>query len=128
MRGVDDVSTHHLRKPRVLSPLRSLVPLAGEDGPPEAHQRYAISMAYRWFRQLVDRHCVVAGHMGPGGWGGGYSHFFFIRRLGPSIYRSPPPPPKKKKKKKKKYQEFQAPQKYLKFWQPKKIPRFCTLT
>ena len=51
---------------------------------------------------------------------GGYSHFFFIRRLGPSIYRSPrgtlifssyvgsgpastvhppPPPPKKKKNK-----------------------------
>ena len=32
---------------------------------------------------------------------GEYSHFFFIRRLGPSIFRSPP----------KKYQEFQAPQK-----------------
>ena len=32
--------------------------------------------------------------------GGGYSHFFFILRLGPSIYRSP-----------QKYQEFQAPQK-----------------
>ena len=24
------------------------------------------------------------------GWGGGYSNFFFVRRLGPSIYRSPP--------------------------------------
>ena len=35
---------------------------------------------------------------------GGYSHFFFITRLGPSIYRSSPPPPKKKK------HEFQAPQ------------------
>ena len=36
------------------------------------------------------------------GWspGGGYSIFFYIRRLGPSIYRS----------RKKKYQEFQAPQ------------------
>ena len=34
------------------------------------------------------------------GEGGGYSHFFFIRRLGPSIYRSPPPPKKK---------EFQEP-------------------
>ena len=31
----------------------------------------------------------------PGG-GGGYSQFFYIRRLGPSIYSSPP----------KKYQEF----------------------
>ena len=37
--------------------------------------------------------------------GGGYSHFFFIRMLGPSIYRSP----------QNKYQEFQAPQKYSKF-------------
>ena len=32
---------------------------------------------------------------------GGYSHFFFIRRLGPSIYRSHPPPPQKKKHNKK---------------------------
>ena len=37
----------------------------------------------------------------PGGGGGGV-HFFFIRRLGPSIYHSPP-----------KYQEFQAPQKII---------------
>ena len=34
---------------------------------------------------------------------GGYSHFFFIRRLGPSIYTSP-----------KKNHEFQAHTKYLK--------------
>ena len=33
----------------------------------------------------------------------GDSHFYFIRRLGPSIYRSPP----------KKYQEFQAPPKKI---------------
>ena len=51
------------------------------------------------------------------GRGGGYSHCFFIRRLGPSIYRSPPPKKKKnkKKKKKKKKQKFQEPPKYLKF-------------
>ena len=44
---------------------------------------------------------------------GGYSHFFFIRRLGPSIYRLPPPPPQKKKQKKNR--NFKNPQKYLKF-------------
>ena len=55
---------------------------------------------------------------------GGYSHFFFILRLGPSIYRSPPPPPKKKRKKKKKKKKkkktgiSEKPQKYLKFKQP----------
>ena len=37
----------------------------------------------------------------PRGGGGGYSHFFDKRRLGPSIYHTPP----------KKNQEFQAPQK-----------------
>ena len=43
---------------------------------------------------------------------GGYSIFFCIRRLGPSIYRSPP-----------KYQEFQAPQKNIwNFSNPKKYP------
>ena len=57
---------------------------------------------------LVPRVCVcvcvcVCG--GGGGGGGGYSNFFRIRRLGPSIYDSP----------QKKYQEFQAPQKNLKF-------------
>ena len=36
---------------------------------------------------------------------GGYSHFFFIRRLGPSIFRSPP----------NKYHEFQTPQNIFKF-------------
>ena len=45
-------------------------------------------------------------------WGGGrYSHFFFIRRLGPSIYRSPPLPPTKRKTKQTKKQEYQEPQK-----------------
>ena len=39
------------------------------------------------------------------GWGGGTLIFFFIRRLGPSIYHSP----------QNKYQKFQAPQKYSKF-------------
>ena len=37
---------------------------------------------------------------------GGYSHFFFIRRLGPSIYRSPP----------NNIRNFKHPKKYLKFW------------
>ena len=44
-------------------------------------------------------------------WGGEYSHFFCIHRLGPSIYHSPPPSPPPKKK----YQEIKAPKKYLKF-------------
>ena len=50
---------------------------------------------------------------------GGYSNFFFfIRRLGPSIYYST-----------RKYQEFQAPQKDIwNFSNPKKYPPFCTLT
>ena len=52
---------------------------------------------------------------------GGYSHFFFIRMLGPSIYRSLPPP------KKKIYGISSNPKKYLKFWQPQKYSRFCTL-
>ena len=54
---------------------------------------------------------VVVMRQGAGGVG--YSHFFFIRRLGPSIYRSPPPP--KKKKNNKKNRNFKNPQKYLKF-------------
>ena len=46
--------------------------------------------------------------------GGGYSNFFGIRRLGPSIYRSP---------QKKKYQEFQEPQKNIRnLSNPKKYP------
>ena len=48
-----------------------------------------------------------------GGGGGGLLYFFCIRRLGPSIYRSPP----------KKYQKFQAPQKNIwNFYNPKKYP------
>ena len=42
---------------------------------------------------------------------GGYPHFFIIRRLGPSIFRSPP----------KNIRNFKHPHKYLKFWQPRKI-------
>ena len=42
--------------------------------------------------------------------GRGYSHFFSMRRLGPSTYRSPPPPPPKKKYIYI-YHEFQAPPK-----------------
>ena len=49
---------------------------------------------------------------------GGYSNFSCIRRLGPSIYRSP-----------QKISEISStPKKYLKFLQPKKISRFCILT
>ena len=43
--------------------------------------------------------------------GEGYSHFFFIRRLGPSFYHSP----------QNKYQEFQAPQKILEILATQKI-------
>ena len=55
--------------------------------------------------------------------GRGYSHFFFICRLGSSICRSPPPPPPptKKKKKKKKNQEFLAPQKIFEILATQKI-------
>ena len=57
--------------------------------------------------------------------GGEYSHFLFIRRLGPSIYRSPPPQKKKKKKKK----EFQEPPKILEnFSKSPKYHPFCTFT
>ena len=47
--------------------------------------------------------------------GGGVLSFFFIRRLGPSIYRSPP----------KNYQEFQAPKNFFgNFSDPKRYPPF----
>ena len=45
---------------------------------------------------VVMRQSRGGGGGGGGGGGVGYSHFVFIRRLGPSIYRSTPPPPKKK--------------------------------
>ena len=70
--------------------------------------------------------------------GGGYSHFFFIRRLGPSIYRTPPPQKKKKKKKKQqqtnkqKNRNFKNPPKIFEIIAPpppkKKNTPFCTLT
>ena len=50
--------------------------------------------------------------------GGGVLSSFLIRRLGPSIYRSPP----------KNIRSFKHPKKYLKFSNPKKYPPFCTLT
>ena len=56
--------------------------------------------------RLLASYCLPSDTcMTPGG-GGGYSIFFRLRRLGPSIYRSP---------QKQKNQEFHAPQKYLKF-------------
>ena len=38
---------------------------------------------------------IFSSYVGSGPASTGYSHFFFIRKLGPSIYRSPPTPPKK---------------------------------
>ena len=49
---------------------------------------------------------------------GGYSIFFRIRRLGPSIYRSPP----------KNIRNFKYPQKVFEIVATQKIPQFCTLT
>ena len=60
---------------------------------------------------------AILGAGGGGGGGEGVLSFFFIRWLGPSIYFSSP-----------NNQEYQAPQKYLKFKQPRKYPPFCTLT
>ena len=51
------------------------------------------------------RYMLVSRGGGGGGGGGGYSHFFDIRRLGPSIYRSP----------QKNIRNFKHPKKYLKF-------------
>ena len=48
-----------------------------------------------------------------------HTHFFFIRRFGPSIYCLPPPPPKKKKKKKN--QEYPAPEKIYGIFATQKI-------
>ena len=53
----------------------------------------------------------------PGGRGGGVLSFFFIRRLGPSTYRST-----------KNIRNFKHKKKYLKFCNPKKYPPFCTFT
>ena len=50
--------------------------------------------------------------------GEGYSNFFRIRRLGPSIYRSPP----------KNIKNFKHPQKIFEILATKKISQFCTLT
>ena len=52
----------------------------------------------------VNEFQVIIGVHRPQGGGGGVLQFFRIRRLGPSIYRSP---------KKKKYLDFQAPQKNI---------------
>ena len=63
--------------------------------------------------------CSSAVWPGPPPQQGGYSIFFCIRRLGPSIYGSTPP----------KISEISSIQKkYLKFLQPKKISRFCIFT
>ena len=74
-------------------------------------------------------HLVVVMRQSQGGGGGGvlifFLHtqaraqhlpftpplFFFIRKLGPSIYRSPPPPQRKTKQNKNEKQEFQEPPK-----------------
>ena len=53
-----------------------------------------------------------------GGGGGGYSNFFRIRRLGPSIYRSP----------KKNIRNFKHPKKIFEILATQKISQFCTLT
>ena len=53
-------------------------------------------------RPPTNLHDLVAVMRQSQGGGGGYSHFFFIRRLGLSIYRSHTPHNKK--------QEFQEPQ------------------
>ena len=50
--------------------------------------------------------------------GGGYSIFFRIRRLGPSIYRSPP----------KNIRKFKHPQKMYEILATPKKSQFCTLT
>ena len=55
---------------------------------------------------------VVVMRQSQGVGGGGYSHFFFIRRLGPNIYLHPPP--QKKTKKQKQNRNFKNPPKYLK--------------
>ena len=47
------------------------------------------AVAWWWFGCLPSKHLKSDQHR-PQGWGGGYSNSFLIRRLGPSIYRSPP--------------------------------------
>ena len=74
---------------------------------------------------------VVVMRQSQGVWGGwGYSHFFFIRRHGPSIYHTPPPPPKKKKTKKKprNFENPPPPKKKFEIIATPQIPPFCTLT
>ena len=61
---------------------------------------------------------LVTSPGGGGGGGGGYSDFFFIRRLGPSIYRSPP----------KNIWNFKHPQKIFEILATQKISPFCTFT
>ena len=50
--------------------------------------------------------------------GGGYSNFFCIRRLGPSIYRSP----------QKNIRNFKHPKKIFEMLATQKISQFCTST
>ena len=63
------------------------------------HARTTESLKKRFWQIGTMSDCVPSGRHPQGG----YSNFFHIRRLGPSIYRSP----------QKKYQDFQAPQKNI---------------
>ena len=64
--------------------------------------------------------CDFSGGPGPRG---NTLIFFFIRRLGPSIYCLPPPPLQKQTTKQKKTSGISStPKKYLKFLQPQKYP------
>ena len=76
-------------------------------GPLSGSQQNAILMVFRW---RADSGPIFMLASFPGG-GGGYSNFFFIRRLRPSIdYLQ-----------KKKIRNFKHPKKYLKFYQLQKI-------
>ena len=94
----------HLQSPKAVHALQFQ---STYSGCPDPRHRYDTEA----FLATFDLQFVIAGNV-ERNWvtydevssQGGYSHFFFIHRLGPSIYPSP-----------KKYQDFKHPKKYLKF-------------
>ena len=67
---------------------------------------------------FLHQYMYVRDSPSPGGGGGLYSHFFFIHRLGPSIYRS----------RKKISVISSTPKNIWNFTNPKIYPPFCTMT
>ena len=86
-------------------------PKGGGGGGPHTHtwEPYQSSKRVTRKRKIIVRNKVFESQGGGGR--GRYSHFFFIRRLGPSIYRSS----------QNKYQEFQAPPKIFEILATPKI-------